>query len=275
MTQKTVEKEKVTDSERNGQRNYYLIHYWWKYEQNYEKTLILSENQKWWIWCFVKMIFEGSRGVSVKSSKWYILCKPCIFKRWWKNIINESNTNFFFPFLSESVIFSFSTGVFCDVKEHYGGELNEQLLVKLFRSLDVDRSGEIGPDEFEAFKGSLDLFKKYDADVSGHINPSKFVPLMKSFYPDFTHSYIECMYAIKNWKNGLNFCLFLQTTLFLCLSKSSLQNLVIFCPGSQNMGVPAWRQVTLTHPLIISSFLLYFRIVYSGMKSLKWGRNKH
>ena len=25
-------------------------------------------NQKWWIWCFVKMIFEGSIGVSLKPS---------------------------------------------------------------------------------------------------------------------------------------------------------------------------------------------------------------
>ena len=33
-----------------------------------KKTLISSENQKWWILCFVKMIFEGSTGVSLKSS---------------------------------------------------------------------------------------------------------------------------------------------------------------------------------------------------------------
>ena len=47
LGQKTpVEKEKVTDSERNGQRNYYLIHYWWKYEQNYGKNIDFERKSK-------------------------------------------------------------------------------------------------------------------------------------------------------------------------------------------------------------------------------------
>ena len=72
--QKTpVEKEKVTDPERNCQRNYYLIHYWRKYEQNYQKSWIFCENQKWRKskmvnLGFVKMVFGGSTDVSLKSS---------------------------------------------------------------------------------------------------------------------------------------------------------------------------------------------------------------
>ena len=67
--QKTpVEKEKITDSVRNCQRNYYLIHYWWKYEQNYEKNIDLKMAE----------IKNGEFGVLLKwflrglqASPWY------------------------------------------------------------------------------------------------------------------------------------------------------------------------------------------------------------
>ena len=49
------EKDKVTDPE----RNYYLIHYWWKYEQNYEKISILSEIKNGEFGVLLKWFLEG------------------------------------------------------------------------------------------------------------------------------------------------------------------------------------------------------------------------